>query len=52
MSDEQYDQFVESIPSVAELRNRLAKNSFERDLIKRLLKLAERKDKMKEAVSP
>jgi hypothetical protein len=47
----QYEQFVESIPSVAELRERLAKNSQERDLIKRLLKLSEQKDKLKRDVA-
>jgi hypothetical protein len=51
MPVEQYEQFVESIPSVVELRDRLAKNSHERDLIKRLLKLSEQKDKLKKGAA-
>ncbi len=41
-----FEKFIESIPSVMDLRNRLAENKRERDLIKRLLKLADEKEKL------
>ena len=39
-------QYVESLPSSDELRAQLAKNIGERDLIKRLLKLVEHKERL------
>lgn len=38
--------YVESLPSTHQLREQLARNLQERDLIKRLLKLVEHKEKL------
>jgi hypothetical protein len=40
------EKFMETIPSVEELRVRLTEIQRERDLIKRLLKLADQKEKL------
>jgi hypothetical protein len=40
------EEYFQSIPSTAELRQKLAKNQRERDLIKKLLRIAEQKERM------
>jgi|GEM_PF-5757506 hypothetical protein len=42
-----YSDFVESIPSARELREQLARNQRERDLIKRLIQLSEQKERLR-----
>lgn len=46
MSHQLFSDFVDSIPSTIELRNRLAENLKERDLIRRLIRLSEQKEKL------
>ena len=43
---ESVDQYIESLPSLDELRQKLARNQRERDLIKKLLKIAEQKEQI------
>ena len=48
---ESVDQYIKSLPPAEELRQKLARNLRERDLIKKLLKIAEQKERIK-AVTP
>jgi len=47
MANQPFSDFVDSIPSTTELRERLAENLKERDLIRRLIRLSEQKEKLK-----
>ena len=44
------EDYISAIPSTDELRQKLARNQRERDLIKKLFKIAEQKERL-EAVS-
>jgi len=49
MAEEQLHQYIESLPTPKEIRNRLCENLREARLLRQLLKLAEQHEKVREA---
>ena len=45
------EKYIDDLPTTPELRKRLAENQHERDLLKRLLKLAEDRERLKQTAN-